>query len=142
MIAVRRAAAAEVIDVRHAVLRAGRPRETAIFDGDDAETTAHWVAERDGRVIGVVTLIAAPMPDPAPSPRPLVQLRGMAVLPEHQGHHVGDALLLATHGREPLWCNAREAVVGFYARRGWQAIGPTFVVEPIGPHQRMWWRPA
>lgn len=140
---VRRAGAAEVVDLRHLVLRAGLPRSTAVFAGDDAPSTRHWVAEVGGRVVGVVTVLASPAPEGAPSPAGF-QLRGMAVSPDHRGSHLGEALLLAAQRdvAAPMWCNARVGVVPFYAKYGWQAYGPTFEVEHAGAHQRMGWSPA
>jgi GNAT superfamily N-acetyltransferase len=139
---VRSAQADEVIDVRHAVLRQGRPRDTAVFDGDMSPSTRHWVAERSGLVIGVVTVIQSEQPEPCDSPRPRWQLRGMANLPEYRGQGLGVALLHATHADvgEPMWCNARQGVAGFYAKHGWTAAGEPFDVPLIGPHVRMVWR--
>lgn len=142
---VRAASASEVVDVRHRVLRASEPRSAAVFSGDTAPTTRHWVAERAGAVVGVVSVLAAPMPPEPPidggAARPEMQLRGMAVLPEVRGQHLGEALLLAAHAgiAAPMWCNARAAVVPFYARFGWKPAGPLFEIAGIGPHQRMWW---
>ena len=140
-VVVRSGGAAEVVDVRHRVLREGLPRETAIFAGDDLGR--HWVAAQGARVVGVVSVIAAPMPDPPPeaSPVPAHQLRGMAVLPDFRGQHLGEQLLEATHRdvAQPMWCNARIGVVGFYAAHGWRAVGGTFEVPHAGAHQRMWW---
>src|SRR5438445_357877 len=53
---IRRATADEVIDLRHAILRAGLPRETAVFPGDDDPAARHFVATRNGRVVGCATL--------------------------------------------------------------------------------------
>lgn len=140
---VRRASADEVVDVRHAVLRVGQPRETAIFDGDDLASTRHWVGERAGMVVAVVTVLARPLPptDGAPEPPPQWQLRGMAVLPEYRGSGLGGALLQAVHVEvaQPMWCNARERAVPFYRRHGWEPLGGSFDLPPIGPHQRLWW---
>lgn len=135
---VRRVPAADVVDVRHVVLRPGRPRDTAIFAGDDDPSTRHWAAVRDGRVVGVVSVMAAAAPDSIGADW---QLRGMAVLSEVQGQHVGAALLEAVQAevRQPCWCNARAAVEGFYARHGWRPVGELFELPPIGPHRRMWW---
>jgi predicted GNAT family N-acyltransferase len=65
----------------------------------------------------------------------------MAVLPQLQGQHLGEALLLATHAAvaAPMWCNARQAVVGFYERRGWLPVGEVFDIPGIGLHRRMIW---
>ncbi|MCB9671349.1 MAG: GNAT family N-acetyltransferase [Alphaproteobacteria bacterium] len=138
MITVRRATADEVVDVRHRVLREGRPRETAVFAGDTEATTRHWVALDASGVVGVVSVVLAEMPELL-TPRPRWQLRGMAVLPDLQGSGVGRALLEAVHTDvdEPLWCNARANVVGFYTSAGWEPVGEVFPIAPIGPHQRM-----
>ncbi|MFT4627690.1 MAG: GNAT superfamily N-acetyltransferase [Myxococcota bacterium] len=144
---IRRAKADELVDVRHTVLRQGRPRETARFEGDQAPDTRHWVADRSGIVIGVVTVIRQPFPSSPelgspPEEPPQWQLRGMATLPEYRGQGLGRALLLAAQAEvaAPLWCNAREAVVPFYTRHGWAPAGDTFEIPPIGPHVRMIWR--
>ena len=127
----------EVIDVRHAVLRPGRPRETAVFDGDTTPSTRHWVAVQSDRVVGVASVMSASSPALHGSPR--WQLRGMAVLPELRGAGVGRALVQAIEAEvgEPLWCNARTSAVPFYQRCGWTTVGETFDIEPIGPHARM-----
>src|SRR5262245_25663031 len=79
-VTIRRGGTEEVIDVRHQTLRAGMPRDSARFAGDDAPDTRHWVAVQADRVVGVVTVIRTPMPDPPPGiPVPQWQLRGMGV---------------------------------------------------------------
>ncbi len=144
-IRVRPATADEVLDVRHQVLRAGRPREAAQFEGDAAPSARHWVAEQADRVVGVVSVLEAPMPgeEGLVEPRPWRRLRGMAVVPELQGEGIGAELLAATHAMgEPMWCNARIRAAVFYRRHGWVSVGDPFDVPGIGPHQRMWWRPT
>jgi predicted GNAT family N-acyltransferase len=135
-VTVRRAATAEVLDLRHRVLRPGQPRESAHFPGDEAQDTRHWVAVQSDRVVGVVSVMRAE------SDGVLWQLRGMAVDPDLRGQGVGEQLLLQTQREvaEPLWCNAREAVVGFYTRYGWKTVGPPFEIAGVGPHRKMIWR--
>ncbi len=137
VVTVRRAAAHEVIDVRHEVLRNGRPRADAVFDGDSDLTTRHWVAMQADRAVGVVTVVARTSPE-----GPAWQLRGMAVLPGLQGTGVGAAMLSAVHAEvaEPMWCNAREGAVPFYERAGWTLCSATFEIPGVGPHRRMVWR--
>lgn len=140
---IRRGAPSEVIDVRHAVLRQGRPRTTAIFDGDDHAKTRHWIAKHGGEVIGVVSVMPAPFPDETAtlpfSHPPGLQLRGMATRPSWRGKGVGVALLKAVEAEvgEALWCNARTSASGFYAAHGWEAAGPPFEIPEVGPHVRM-----
>ena len=134
---IRRGDATEVLDVRHAVLRPGRPRDTAVFDGDTKPTTRHWVAVQTDRIVGVVSVMAAEAPDLPGAPR--WQLRGMAVLPELQGSGIGAALVRAVQDEvdAPLWCNARATAVPFYVKAGWKTVGEPFDIAPIGPHSRM-----
>ena len=133
---VERAQASALIDLRHRVLRAGRPRETAYFAGDDEPDARHWVARIDDAVIGVVTVIRRPFPD---GDGPSWQLRGMAIDPAQQGRGIGAAMLGAVEAEigEPLWCNARTSAAGFYARHGWERRGEPFEIPEVGPHVRM-----
>src|SRR4051812_34537586 len=104
---VRRAAADEVIDLRHQVLRAGLPRETAIFPADEDASAIHVIAVDDGRTIGCATLHLNQWQG-----TPAYQLRGMAIAPLHQRRGIGSMLLHALEEavREmavrQLWCNA------------------------------------
>lgn len=126
-----------VIDLRHRVLRAGRPRSTASFSGDELPGTRHWRVARDGRTIAVVSVMKAPFPDGA---GPGHQLRGMAVDPDLQGQGIGGVLVRGVQdAHASLWCNARIRAVPFYQRHGWQILGEAFDIDPIGLHHRMVW---
>ena len=137
-IQVRPARPDEVIDLRHAILRAGLARETAIFDGDDLPTTRHFVATVDARVVGCVTLVRSEWKG-----RPAYQLRGMAVDPSLQRRGVGRKLLVAVdefvRGSDVkyMWCNARTPAVPFYERHGWTIASGEFVIPTAGPHYKM-----
>lgn len=139
---IRAIAAAETIAVRWPVLRPGFPRESAIFDGDDLATTAHFGAFDDGRLVGVASLFLAPMPG-RPEAIPALQLRGMATLPEVRGRGFGRELLEAcvAHAQERaaalLWCNARTGAAPFYERHGWEKCSGEFDIPTVGPHFRM-----
>ncbi len=138
---IRRGSSADVVDVRWEVLRPGRPRETAIFPGDDAGF--HWVDEEAGQVLAVASVIPAPWPAEPLTPTSGLQLRGMAVSPAVRGTGRGAMLLVAIQRdlAAPLWCNARADVLGFYARFGWRVRGGPFDVPAVGPHHRMTWSP-
>jgi GNAT superfamily N-acetyltransferase len=140
MIKVRRGNPGEVIDLRHRVLRAGLPRETAIFSGDDAPETIHVVAVDNDEIIGCATLVASVWEG-----QRAWQLRGMAVAPPLQRSGVGGLMLkqLQRFARDGtadvrmMWCNARSPAVGFYERHGWRVASDEFVIEMAGPHFKM-----
>ena len=137
---IHQAQPSDVVDVRHAVLRPGRERTTAIWPPDTEVGTRHWVAEHSGRTIAVLSVMEAPSPS---NPNDTLQLRGMAVRQEWQGKGVGAALLSAVmrEVNAPMWCNARHIAIPFYERSGWTVTSETFEVEGIGPHKRMRWQP-
>lgn len=136
---VRRAALDGILGVRHAVLRPGRPLESARFEGDDEPTTIHLAAVHDdGAVVGCCTLLPRPH-----AGRAAWQLRGMATRADLARRGVGTAVLAAAdavvreRGGDLLWCNARLAAVPFYASAGWRVVSDEFDVPGIGPHHVM-----
>jgi GNAT superfamily N-acetyltransferase len=138
LVTIRHAEPAEVIDLRHAVLRAGLPRETAIFAGDDDPQARHFVATIDGRIVGCVTLLLNAWED-----EPAWQLRGMAVEPGIQRGGIGRRLLQAceesvlSSPTHLLWCNARVPASGFYVTHGWWIASEVFEFPTAGPHVKM-----
>ena len=142
---LRRARAEEVIDLRHAVLRQGLPREAAVFEGDESPASRHYAAFAGGAVICCATLHAVPWEG-----TPAWQLRGMATTPEFRGKGVGRELmaliesdLLRDARRDGegvprlLWCNARVPAAGFYRTLGWRVVSEQFEIPTAGPHYRM-----
>jgi GNAT superfamily N-acetyltransferase len=141
---IRLISAAETIPVRWSILRPGFPRESAIFPGDDLETTRHFGAFDDAqRLVGVASIYLAPMPE-QPHLAPAWQLRGMATVPDVRGAGHGRALVDAcvASAREAaatiIWCNARVAAAAFYEKCRWEILGREFDVPTVGPHFRMW----
>jgi GNAT superfamily N-acetyltransferase len=147
---IRRVQVERIIDLRHVILRAGLPRETAVFPGDDAATSRHYAAVVGGggeeRVVGCTTLHLNQYEN-----EPAWQLRGMAVEPAFQSKGVGRALveILEREALEEapggnsdeavrlLWCNARTPAVAFYRKLGWRTVSEEFVIPTAGPHYRM-----
>ena len=125
-----------VLPVRHAVLRPGRPLETAQFAQDGDPDTIH-VAARDpaGAVIGCATFF----PDPLEG-TPAWVLRGMATLPGYRGQGIGGQVLAAgvaeviRRDGTIMWCRGRVAAGDFYRRHGFVSRGDQFTVDPAGPH--------
>ncbi len=122
------------MDLRHQVLRVGRPRQTAVFPGD--ELARHWVGLLEGRIVAVLSVFRADFPD---GPGPALQLRGMAVAPGLQGQGRGGVLLEGVQSELgcALWCNARERAVSFYERHGWRVVSEPFDIPGVGAHRRM-----
>lgn len=137
---VRRAGAGDVVDLRHAILRAGLPRETAVFENDDNPESRHVVAvDADGRTVGCATFHFTTWDG-----GPAWQLRGMATDPAFRGTGLGKAMLaFAESGLRAetpvrqLWCNARVPAIGFYERLGWHVVSEPFEVPTAGPHVKM-----
>jgi predicted GNAT family N-acyltransferase len=139
---VRRVDVEVLVDLRHAELRRGRPRETAYFAGDDAPETRHYAALQRQEVVGCATFTRASFVAQW-GDAPALQLRGMATRSDLVGRGIGRALLAAAiadvraAGETRLWCNARTSAVGFYEAMGWRVVSEPFEVEGIGPHVKM-----
>jgi predicted GNAT family N-acyltransferase len=138
---VRQITAAETIPLRHSVLRAGYPIETARFPGDDDPGTVHFGVFEKEKLLCIATLLQAQFP-----PEPGIsafQLRGMAAVPESRGSGLGTQIVrtCVDFAREKsarmLWCNARTSAAGFYLKLGFQIVGDEFDIPTVGPHVRM-----
>jgi predicted GNAT family N-acyltransferase len=105
------------------------------WDEHDAEgaDTLHFVAFADGRAVGCARLRAY---------GEAAKLERVAVLAEQRGLGLGRALMEAAEraalemGRTRLVLHAQTAVIPFYERLGWRALGPEFSEAGI-PHRRM-----
>jgi GNAT superfamily N-acetyltransferase len=123
------------------VLRPGRPVEQASFPGDDDPRTAHFGAFKDGKLLCIASLFAAPFP--GEEHLPAFQLRGMATDPEARGLGLGTAIVKLCkeypreNGAKLLWCNARTSAAGFYSKLGFEIVGTEFNIPDVGPHFRM-----
>ena len=132
---------AEILPIRHEVLRPGRPLETARYANDEEPGVVHLGAYRDGELLAVGSLYVAEMPD-----RPgvaAIQIRGVATLPKARGTGLGTALMAAAReqarekGARILWCNARVSAAGFYRKLGFEIVSEEFEIPNIGPHYLM-----
>jgi GNAT superfamily N-acetyltransferase len=142
---IRAIASAATHPLRLSVLRPNRPASAAIFPDDDAPSTRHLGAFRDGQVVGIASLFVADL-TPEHAGAPAYQLRGMATAPEVRGAGFGKALVIEcvafgqARGAKILWCNARTSAMDFYRKLGFEIIGPEFDIPDVGPHFRMWIR--
>jgi GNAT superfamily N-acetyltransferase len=145
-IKIRRVAVEKILPLRHKILRAGMPPESARFDGDEAGTTIHLAAltvddagHAAGEVIGCLSLMLNSF-----NAEPAWQLRGMAVDETHQRLGVGRELMtraeeaVAAEGKAGwLWCNARTPAAAFYQKQGWAIVSEDFEIPTAGPHVKM-----
>ena len=138
-ITCRRVTVEEILPLRHRILRAGLPFETASFDGDHDANARHYAALSDAEPVCCLSLVPSEWEG-----RPAWQLRGMATDGQVQGRGLGRRLLemaVAEARRdEPhciFWCNARTSAIGFYEKLGWRVKSEPFDVLTAGPHVKM-----
>jgi GNAT superfamily N-acetyltransferase len=141
-IAIQRVSVDKILDLRHRILRAGLPPESARFEGDEDDTTRHFAASAmgsEGRLVGCLSFMFNSFDH-----EPAWQLRGMAVDSSDQRRGVGQELIehaeeaLARDGKAGLlWCNARLPAVGFYQKLGWATVSAVFEIPTAGPHVKM-----
>ncbi len=143
-ITCRRVAVAEILPLRHRILRPGLPFETARFDGDDDPGTRHYAAVSGGEPVACLSLMPSEWEG-----QPAWQLRGMATDSGEQGRGLGRQLLeralaeaASDHPERGFWCNARTSAVGFYEKLGWRVVSEPFDVPTAGPHVKMVWQAA
>src|SRR3954465_5804992 len=110
------AALADIIDLRHVVLREGLPRSEAIFKGDGLSTSHHFAAFANGKCVGCASFHLNEWEG-----RPAYQLRGMATASQFRSGGIGTELLKLAEDTlrkagaiRQLWCNARTPALNFY----------------------------
>jgi ribosomal protein S18 acetylase RimI-like enzyme len=138
MFEIKEISAFETIIVRHPVLRFGKPIETCRFEGDDLPTTLHFGLFYEDQLSAVISVFEE---------KSILffeenqfQIRGMAVLEQHQKKGFGEALLkycenqIRNNRVEIIWFNARQTAIGFYEKYQYQKIGDGFEIADIGIH--------
>jgi GNAT superfamily N-acetyltransferase len=126
-------------NLRHTILRAGRPWEASFFAGDELATTLHVAAVRGDEVVGCASFHLNQWQD-----LPAYQLRGMATAESTRRQGVGRRMLkfaeveLLSRGQSrQLWCNAREPAIPFYEAMGWTMESGVIEIPTAGPHVKM-----
>lgn len=128
----------ETFPVRHPVLRGGKPIESCRFDGDELDTTTHFGLFLNENLIGVISIFENK--NSLFTNEKQFQIRGMAVLDEHQKKGFGADLVnyaehfIKSQKGDLIWFNARINAVGFYEKLGYKIIGNAFEIEEVGAH--------
>jgi N-acetylglutamate synthase-like GNAT family acetyltransferase len=96
-------------------------------DSDDV-----YFAEQDSTVLGVVRIAKE---------QGVFVLRGMQVLPEFRGHHLGRKLLSYLTSQisaldSPCFCLPHDHLVSFYSEAGFTPVMPSHISVPDFLHQR------
>jgi ribosomal protein S18 acetylase RimI-like enzyme len=131
-----------IIPIRHQVLRKGKPLSTCHFQGDNLSDTFHFAAYFNDEIAGCVSLMLKS--NTKIEDDQSYQLRGMAVLENHQNKEIGKHLLkhseqfLGSKGIKTIWCNVRIKAKPFYSKNGYKTIGKTFEIPDVGPHILMY----
>lgn len=131
----------ETYIVRQPVLRKGKPIESCIFEGDDLETTHHFGLFQNENLTGIISLFTQSNPIFAENLQG--QIRGMAILENHQKKGFGEALVkhcedyCKQNKVDLIWFNARTAAVGFYKRMNYKVLGEPFEIKDVGEHYLM-----
>ena len=142
---VYRVSIQDIINLRHRLLRPGRPLALAHFQGDKEPSTWHvglfhpCPPKEDAPLISCASFVLNVYKTDS-----AWQLRGMCTEPGHQSRGFGGLLLHAAEesivkhsGVRLFWCNARVGAVRFYERHGWNIDSDQFDVPTVGPHRKM-----
>lgn len=138
LIEIKQITAIDTYPVRQPVLREGRPIEDCAFENDELPTTFHLGLYLNNNLAGVATYLKHK--NATFKTENQYQLRGMAILKEHQGKGLGELLIkegekvLKQKNTDLIWFNARENALNFYKRNGYNIIGGAFEVPLVGTH--------
>ena len=144
MFDIRIITAAETYPLRHKILRQNEPIEKCVYPYDTADSTVHFGLFENNVLFGIISVFETKKD--IFTDKKQFQIRGMAVLENHQKKGYGAALV--KHAMEYLqkeqefliWFNARIIALGFYDKLGFEKIGTVFEIVPIGMHYIMYKR--
>ena len=132
---------ADVLPLRHRILRPGQPLAAAYLPQDALSDAVHTSARLGSEIIAVASFYRESAPEYHYENS--WRLRGMATGEDYRGVGIGGSLLLfglermvARHA-DYVWCHARLTAEGFYRRFGFVSYGEPFMVQEIGLHVKM-----
>ena len=142
MIAIKKISSSEALPIRHLVLRKGQAIEKCIYLNDDSETTSHFGLYENDTLSAIISVFQTK--NKIFTDEKQFQIRGMAVLENHQKKGFGAALVrhveayLKKQKQYTIWFNARNIAVGFYEKMDFVKIGVPFEIDTIGVHYIMY----
>lgn len=142
----------QIINLRHRVLRSGRPLSSAHFKDDSSQHSFHFAAFEDlanqnnlqPKLIACVSFMQNTHPEF--EDKATFQLRGMAVDASYRGQGIGEQLLkfaenqMLSKPARLIWCNVRVSAFHFYRKQGYLKVGKRFEIPEIGSHVLMFKR--
>lgn len=138
MYTIKKIEAKATYSIRHAVLREGKPISTCYFEGDEDLNTLHFGVFDNEVLLGVASFFMKNSKHFSHDKQ--FQLRGMAILEEHQNKGLGKILLqycesfFREQATQLIWFNARVSAIGFYESLGYAIYGKLFDIPEVGPH--------
>ena len=128
-------------EVRHPVLRKGKPFESCRFENDDHPESIHLCAKKKDIIIGVLSALPNNCPDfPL---KKCYQLRGIAINNKFQRMGIGSLLVQKVEQQirlnksiKYIWLDARVNTKNFYLNLEYLPVGKIFNIIDIGMHQR------
>ncbi len=138
MINILKINADDTFPLRHKILRPHQPISQSCFSGDFDETTAHFGAFQQSKIIGIISIYKTDTS--SISDHDSWQLRAMATEENSRGKGVGSKLLARAekhsleNGAFCVWANARFEAIDFYKKSGYSIFGNEFNIDGIGLH--------
>ena len=142
MLEIKIISSKETLKVRQAVLRQGKSLINCVFEGDNLITTSHFGIFFDKDIVGIISVFENKNTNFTSENQ--LQIRGMAVLEQHQKKGYGKLLMLESENQAIIkkatliWFNARELAVDFYKNLDYSIIDTPFIIENIGVHYIMY----
>ena len=131
-----------ILELRHKVLRHGKPFESCFYKEDRIVSTIHLAGVIGNTIVSCATFYSEKNNHIAH--KNSFRLRGMATEEKFRKKGFGKLLLktaekiICDKGSNNLWCNARIKAVPFYLSCGYKIIGQLFDIQNIGPHYMMY----
>ena len=131
-----------ILELRHKVLRHGKPFESCFYKEDRIVSTIHLAAIVKDTIVSCATFYSEINNDIAH--KNSFRLRGMATEEKFRKKGFGKLLLktaekiISEKGSNNLWCNARIKAVPFYLSCGNKIFGQIFDIQDIRPHYMMY----